>query len=64
MNEVLREFLHCFTIFYNYDILIYSQNLADHYHCVTQVLQIPSVPPWLCHGPTRHPNGPEEGTGR
>ncbi len=39
MNEVFREFLHRFVIVYIDDILIYSQNLADHRHHVAQVLQ-------------------------
>ncbi|XDV51865.1 hypothetical protein PO909_020665 [Leuciscus waleckii] len=43
MNEVFREFFHRFVIVYIDDILIYSRNLADHRHHVTQVLQkIPS----------------------
>ncbi len=39
MNEVFREFLHRFVIVYIDDILIYSRNLADHRHHVSQVLQ-------------------------
>ncbi len=38
MNEVFREFLH-FVIVYIDNILIYSRNLAEHRHHVTQVLQ-------------------------
>ncbi len=38
MNEVFREFLH-FVIVYIDDILIYSWNLAEHRHHMTQVLQ-------------------------
>ncbi len=38
MNEVSREFLHTFIIIYVDDILICSQNLADHRHHVMQVL--------------------------
>ncbi len=39
MNEVFREFLNKFVIAYIDDILIYSRNLAEHCHHVTQVLQ-------------------------
>ncbi len=39
MNEVFREFLHRFISMYIDDILIYSRNLAEHCHHVTQVLQ-------------------------
>ncbi|KAL0161252.1 hypothetical protein M9458_044977, partial [Cirrhinus mrigala] len=39
MNEVFREFLHCFVIVYINDILIYSRNQADHRQHVQQVLQ-------------------------
>ncbi len=38
-NEVFQEFLHHFIIVYNDDILIYSQNQAEHYHHVMQVLK-------------------------
>lgn len=30
MKEVFLEFLHCFVIIYIDDILIYSQNQAEH----------------------------------
>ncbi|XP_058614801.1 uncharacterized protein LOC131529211 [Onychostoma macrolepis] len=40
MNEVFREFLHQFVIVYIDNILIYSQNLAEHRHHVTQVFQL------------------------
>lgn len=30
MNEIFRDFLHCFTIVYIDDILIYSRNLKEH----------------------------------
>ena len=36
MNEVFQEYLHRFVID---DILIYSRNLAEHRHHVTQVLK-------------------------
>ncbi|KAL0161210.1 hypothetical protein M9458_044935, partial [Cirrhinus mrigala] len=36
MNEVFREFLHCFVIVYIDDILIYSRNQADHRQHVQQ----------------------------
>ncbi len=39
INEVFQEFLHNFVIVYIDDILIYSQNPADHRHHLTQVLQ-------------------------
>ncbi len=39
MNEVFWEFLHSFVIEYIDDVLIYSQNLADHRHHYMQVLQ-------------------------
>ncbi len=39
MNEVFRVFLHRFVIVYIDDILIYSRNLAEHCHHVTQVLR-------------------------
>ncbi|KAL0199850.1 hypothetical protein M9458_003037, partial [Cirrhinus mrigala] len=39
MNEVFREFLHCFVVFYIDDILIYSRNQADDCQHVQQVLQ-------------------------
>lgn len=39
MNEMFREFIHRFVIFYINEILIYSQNLAEHCQHVTQVLQ-------------------------
>ncbi len=39
MNEVFREFLHRSVIVYIDDILIYSQNLAEHRHHVKQVLE-------------------------
>ncbi len=39
MNEVFWEFLHRFVIVYIDDILIYSRNLAEHCHHVTQVLR-------------------------
>ncbi len=39
MNEVFREFLHRFGIVYIDDIFMYSRNLADHRHHVSQVLQ-------------------------
>lgn len=39
MNEGFREFLHCSVIVYINNILIYSQNLADHRQHVQQVLQ-------------------------
>ncbi len=38
MNKVFWEFLHQFVIVH-IDILIYSRNLAEHRHHVTQVLQ-------------------------
>ncbi|KAI2663984.1 Transposon Tf2-8 polyprotein [Labeo rohita] len=38
MNEVFREFLHRFVVVYIDDILIYSQNLAEHPQHVQQVL--------------------------
>ncbi|KAL0172696.1 hypothetical protein M9458_033007, partial [Cirrhinus mrigala] len=38
MNEVFREFLHRFLVVYIDDILIYSQNLAEHRQHVRQVL--------------------------
>ncbi|KAI2644394.1 Transposon Tf2-11 polyprotein [Labeo rohita] len=38
MNEMFREFLHRFVIVYIGDILIYSQNLAEHRQHVQQVL--------------------------
>ncbi len=37
MNEVFHEFLQRFVLYID-DILIYSQNLAEHRHHVTQVL--------------------------
>lgn len=39
MNEVFRDYLHRFVIIYIDDILIYSQNEADHHLHVAQVLQ-------------------------
>ncbi len=39
MNEVFWEFLHQFVIVYIDDTLIYSRDLAEHRHHVTQVLQ-------------------------
>ncbi|XP_016404381.1 RNA-directed DNA polymerase homolog [Sinocyclocheilus rhinocerous] len=39
MNEEFWEFLNKFLIVYIDDILIYSRNLAEHRHHVTQVLQ-------------------------
>ncbi len=39
MNEVFREFLHRSIIVYIDDILIYSQNLAEHRHHIKQVLE-------------------------
>ncbi|XP_016384664.1 RNA-directed DNA polymerase homolog [Sinocyclocheilus rhinocerous] len=38
MNKVFRVFLHKFVIVYIDDILIYSRNLAEHCHHITQVL--------------------------
>ncbi len=38
-NEVFRKFLHQFVIIYIDDILIYSQNQAEHCRHVEQVLQ-------------------------
>ncbi len=38
MNEVFQKFLHRFVIVYIDNILIYSWNLAEHRHHVTQVL--------------------------
>ncbi|KAL0192537.1 hypothetical protein M9458_010833, partial [Cirrhinus mrigala] len=38
MNEVFREFLHRLVVVYIDDILIYSQNLAEHCQHVQQVL--------------------------
>ncbi|XP_016377873.1 RNA-directed DNA polymerase homolog [Sinocyclocheilus rhinocerous] len=38
MNEVIREFLHRFVIVYIDNILIYSQNLAEHRQ------HVPSIP--------------------
>ncbi|KAK3525664.1 hypothetical protein QTP70_003229, partial [Hemibagrus guttatus] len=39
IHEVLREFLHRFVLVYIDDILIYSQNLAEHRHHVAEVLK-------------------------
>ncbi|KAL0149363.1 hypothetical protein M9458_055401, partial [Cirrhinus mrigala] len=39
MNKVFREFLHQFVVVYSDDILIYSQNQAEHRQHVQQVLQ-------------------------
>jgi len=39
MNEVFREYLQRFVIVYIDDILIYSRNLAEHRHHVSQVLE-------------------------
>ncbi|KAL0194928.1 hypothetical protein M9458_008500, partial [Cirrhinus mrigala] len=39
MNEVFREFLHRLVVVYIDDILIYSQNLAEHRQHVQQVQQ-------------------------
>lgn len=39
MNKVFQEFLHQFVIVYIDEILIYSQNQAEHRQHMTQVLQ-------------------------
>ncbi|KAK3508085.1 hypothetical protein QTP70_013157 [Hemibagrus guttatus] len=39
IHEVLREFLHRFVLVYIDDILIYSQNLAEHRHHVAEVVE-------------------------
>ncbi|XDV43397.1 hypothetical protein PO909_011882 [Leuciscus waleckii] len=39
MNEIFRDFLHRFVIFYIDDILIFSKNLTEHHQHMKQVLQ-------------------------
>ncbi len=39
MNEVFREYLHCFVLVYIDDILVYSRNEAEHCLHVSEVLQ-------------------------
>ncbi len=39
MNEVFREYLHCFVLVYIDDILVYSRNEAEHRLHISEVLQ-------------------------
>ncbi|KAG1572660.1 hypothetical protein G6F48_013408 [Rhizopus delemar] len=39
INDTLREFLDLFVVVYLDDILIYSENLTDHYNHVNLVLE-------------------------
>ncbi len=39
MNEVFREYLHRFVLVYIDDILVYSQNEAEHRLFIPEVLQ-------------------------
>ncbi|KAL0185437.1 hypothetical protein M9458_021134, partial [Cirrhinus mrigala] len=39
MNEIFRDMLNQFVIIYIDDILIYSLNLEEHHHHITQVLE-------------------------
>jgi hypothetical protein len=39
MNDVFREYLDDFVIYYINDILIFSKNMEDHERCVHLVLE-------------------------